>query len=160
MSPIRSSGLIFILALAVFGALPAAAGHPMQSETADGVRVYLGIMPATMLREHGEEYREHNAQCPPPGGSDSHHVMIALFDESSGERITDADVEVRVSPLGLVGPRKHLHPIPVADATSYCNYFSLSTPDTYTINVDIRRPNAPGVIRTKFVYRLYRECCQ
>ena len=84
-------------------------------------------------------------------------VLVAPFDASSGERITDAEVKARISPLGLVGPRKHLHQVPVSDAMTYCNYFNLSPMDTYIITVEIRRPGAPDAIKATFEYKPDRE---
>ncbi len=143
----------------VFGLFPAAvsAGHPELVETVGGVRVHLGIIPAETLRLDAKHLGEHNLQCPPPRARNSYHVLVALFDASSGERITDAEVKVRISPLGLVGSRKHLHPLSVADAVTYCNYFDLSSMDTYFVEVEIRRRDATDVIQATFEFKPYRE---
>ncbi|MCH7887912.1 MAG: hypothetical protein IIA00_01390 [Proteobacteria bacterium] len=145
--------------MVVFGWFPAAvsAGHPERYVTVDGVRVHLGIIPAEKLRLDADHFGEHNLQCPPPRARNSYHVLVALFDASSGERITDAEVKTRISPLGLVGPRKHLHPVSVADAVTYCNYFDLSPMETYFIEVEIQRRDATDVIRATFEYKTYRE---
>jgi hypothetical protein len=78
--------------------------------------------------------------------------MVVIFDRSNGERITDADVSARVSPLGLVGPEKELGAVTVADAPMYCDFFEMSKGDTYDIKVQIRRSNAASPVRTSFVY--------
>ena len=115
-----------------------------------GAVVYLGIMAADVIREHSDRYPKHERQKI-PSGPHVHHVMLALFDVSSGERITDADVEARVSPLGLSGPKKRLDPTSVAGAVTYCNYFTLAPTETYVIQALIRRPGVPHVNRAKFV---------
>ncbi len=160
MSRNRLIGLLGALLAVAFGLVPAAslAGHLDRTETVDGIVVRLGIVPAELLRQDEEHFGEHNWQCPPPRARDSHHVLVALFDATSGERITDAEVMTRVSPLGLVGPRKHLHPESVAEAVTYCNYFDLAPRDTYIIDVDIRRPGSPKVIRARFEYK--PDCCR
>ena len=132
------------------------ADHIGQSSVAEGVLVYLGITPAAQISQNPAHYPEHQFLCTPPRGRDSHHILIALFDNSSGVRITDADVAVRVSPRGVVGPRKDLHQMPVAGETTYCNYFDLSTLDTYVIEVEIRRPGVLDVVNAKFDYERYR----
>ncbi len=159
MSRKCSIRLLGALGVVVFGLFPAAvsAGHPELVETVGGVRVHLGIIPAATLRLDAEHFGEHNLQCPPPRARDSYHVLVALFDVSSGERITDAEVNTRISPLGLVGPRKHLHPVSVADAVTYCSYFDLAPMDTYSIEVEIRRRDATDVIKATFEFKPYRE---
>ncbi|MFQ5940047.1 MAG: hypothetical protein ACE5KL_08300 [Alphaproteobacteria bacterium] len=138
------------------------AGHLERSQVVDGMVVYLGIMAAEVLREHPDQYPEHQHQMHGgiPPGKDMYHVLVTLFDGSSGERITDADVEARVSPLGLAGPIKHLHPMSTAGAVCYCDYFELSPTDTYVIRLQIRRPGVPGVIEAEFLHRPHSECCQ
>lgn len=87
-----------------------------RSQVVDGTVVYLGIVAADVIRKHPDQYPKHEQQKI-PSGPHVHHVMLALFDVSSGERITDADVEARVSPLGLSGPKKRLDPTSVAGET-------------------------------------------
>ena len=86
-----------------------------------------------------------------------YHVMLALFDRTSGERITDAVVKARVAPLALGGPTRPLDPTLVAGALTYCNYFKISPSDTYVIQAEIRRPGLTRVARARFVLELYAE---
>ncbi len=160
MSRKRLIGFLGAVSVVAFGLFPAAslAGHLDRTATVGGIVVHLGIVPAELLRQDGDHYAEHNLQCPPPRSRNSHHVLVALFDAASGERITDAEVTTRVSPLGLVGPRKHLHPESIAEAVTYCNYFNMAPHDTYIIDVDIRRPGSPKAIRARFEYR--PDCCR
>ncbi len=146
------SGALLFTALAI---VPAATsgGYLGQSEVAGDTLVYLGVVPVTVLDEDTDANVEHNMQCPVHRGRHSYHVMVALFDKSSGARIVDAEVNARVSPLGLVGPLKHFGPVVVADALVYCNYFDMPPYDTYEIKVLIGRPGKPGAVQAKFKYR-------
>lgn len=159
MSRIRSISLFGALLVWLLGVFPAAAspGHLERSQIVDGMVVYLGVMSAEVMRQHPDQYAEHFIDEEPPSGKDMYHVLITLFDRSSGERITDADVEMRVSPLGLAGRKKHLDPMASAGAICYCNYFNMPPTDSYEIKVQIRRPEAPGVARTTFSYTPHRE---
>lgn len=148
-------GLAFALALAL-ASNSAAADRLGQSVVVDGVLVYLGVVPSSSLRSDVKHYSGHNAQCPVPGGRDNHHIMIALFDRATGERITDADVYGRVSPLGLVGPRKHFGAVTVAGVVTYCNYFDLPPRDVYKIDMEIRRDGGAGAIEASFSYKPYQ----
>ena len=120
---------------------------------AGGMLIYLGITPSGVLRDDPKHYGNHNKQCPVPSSADSYHVMVALFDKLTGKRIVNADVYARVSPLGLVGRRKHFGAITVAGAVTYCNYFDLSTTDRYDINLEVKRPVSSKVTHAKFTYR-------
>ena len=141
--------ILFACTLAVFAA-PVSGDHVGQSITVDGMSVHLGLMPAEVLRQHPEWYPEHE-QSEIPSGKDFYHVMLALFDNSTGERITNAVVEARVSPLGLSGPKRALVPTRVGDTTTYCNYFRLSPSDTYVIQAVVRRPDVSRASNVRFV---------
>lgn len=158
----RLNGLLGALLTGLLVTFPAAAsaGHLERSQVVDGMIVYLGIMSAEVLRQHPDRYPEH-ARGEIPSGRNMYHVLVTLFDNTSGERITDADVKARVSPLGLAGPKKDLHPMSEAGALCYCGYFELSPTDTYVIKVQIRRPGVPRVIEVEFLHRPdHPECCQ
>ena len=154
MSRPRVNGLFGALLVGILVMFPVAssADHVGQSLVVGGMEVHLGIMAAQVLRQHPEQYPYHE-QSKIPSGKNMYHVLLALFDRSNGERITDADVEVRVSPLGLSGPKKRLEPMSVAGAITYCNYFKLSPTEMYILRADIRRPDLSRAIRAEFVLR-------
>jgi hypothetical protein len=142
-------GALFVCSLAMFS--PAAsAGHLGQTKTVDGVEIYLGIVPAAVLRQHASDYPAHEVSHI-PSGKHAHHVMLALFDNWSGERITNAVVTARVAPLALAGSTKPLDPTVVAGALTYCNYFRISPSDTTVIQAEIRRPDTARVIHARFI---------
>jgi hypothetical protein len=141
--------ILFACILAVFGA-PISGDHAGQSTTVDGMSVHLGLMPAEVLRQHPEWYPEHE-QSEVPSGKHFYHVMLALFDNSTGERVTKAVVEARVSPLGLSGPKRSLVPKRVSGTITYCNFFRLSPLDTYVIQAVIRRPDVSRASKVRFV---------
>ena len=133
-------------------ALPgvAAADHLGRTVITDGMVVHLGIMPTEVLRENPAQYPAHDPGKL-PSGRHMYHVMLALFDRATGERITDAQIEARVAPLGLSGPVRPLDPMLVAGVLTYCNYFRLSPTDTYVIKASIKRPDRPSAAVAKFV---------
>jgi hypothetical protein len=148
-------GAVFVCSLATFS--PAAsAGHLGQTKTVDGVAIYLGMVPAAVLQQHPGDYPAHDVSHIPTG-KHVHHVMLALFDDSSGERITNANVTARVAPLALAGPTKSLEPTMVAGVTTYCNYFRVSPSDTTVIRAEIQRPDAARVIHARFILEGHSE---
>ncbi len=148
-------GALFVCALIVFSSATSA-GHLGRTQTVNGLEVYLGVVSAEALRQRPDRYPYHE-QAKLPSGKDMYHVMLALFDKTSGARITDAVVEARVAPLALAGPTRALEPTLVAGALTYCNYFKISPSDTTVIQAEIRRPGVARVVRARFVLDGYPE---
>ncbi len=148
-------GAFIVCSLAIFSA-PASAGHFGQTKTVGGVVIYLGVVPAAVLRQHPDDYPSHEVGNI-PSGKHVHHVMLVLFDRPGGERITDAAITARVAPLALAGSSKPLDPMMVAGVLTYCNYFRISPLDTTVIQAEIRRPGNPRFIRARFIIEPYTE---
>ncbi len=113
--------------IALFGALfcslvvfptAASAAHLGQTKTVDGVAIYLGIVPTAVMRQNPDIYPAHEPSKI-PSGKHVHHVMLALFDDPGGERITEAIVTARVAPLALAGPTRRLDPTVVAGGSRF-----------------------------------------
>lgn len=141
--------LVGLLALAT--ALGAATqAEPGVQRTADFV-VYFGIMPAELaqsrLAVHPTPAPAHDA---PPFPADTHHVIVAVFDARSGERITDATVQARHEPALGVATEKPLVPMPLGDALSYGNTFIV--PDGANHRFVLRIRQAERDARVEFTY--------
>ncbi len=151
--------------IALFGALfcslvvfstAASAAHLGQTKTVNGVAIYLGLVPAAVMRRNPDRYPAHELSKI-PSGRHVHHVMLALFDSLGGKRITDAVITAHVAPLALGGPTRPLEPTVVAGELTYCNYFRISASDTTVIQAEIRRPDAARVIQVRFVIEPHTE---
>jgi len=153
--PIALFGALFVCSLAIFSPT-ASAGHFGQTKTVDGMVIYLGMVPAAVLRQHPNEYPAHEASKI-PSGKHVHHVMLALFDHPGGKRITNAVVTLRVAPLALGGLTRPLDPMMVAGVLTYCNYFRILPSDTTVIRAEIRRPDAARVIQARFIVEPHTE---
>jgi len=104
--------------------------------TVDGLTVYLGVIPAEVLQGHPAMHG------PTPSGVHRYHVVAAIFDTTSGARITDAIVMARVSGLGLSGTEKALEHMNVADAVTFGGFFDLPGADLYAVRITVRRPGS------------------
>ena len=118
-------------------------------QVVDGVAIYFGVLPAEMIRGHPKAHPESDMH----GGIPTdlrYHLTVAIFDDRSSERITNADVTVKV--IGSDGPavQKALEPMALAGKRSYGNYFSMPGDGPYRIEVEIRRSESPGIIRAIF----------
>jgi hypothetical protein len=74
-------------------------------------------------------------------GEYTYHIVIAIFDSKTGERILYAKLKATVIPLGMKGETKKLEPMH-ANLKSYGNYFTLHNAAPYTIRVEIQRPDS------------------
>ena len=102
--------------------------------TAGGLTVYLGVMPAEIVK--GQPPMHGGA----PAGPHEHHIVVAIFDAASAARVSDATVTAKVSGLGLSGSEKTLEPMSIANTITYGGFFNLPGADLYTIRVSIRHP--------------------
>ena len=124
--------------------IPASATEGGETKSAGGLTVYLGVVPAELVKGLGPSSAERPMHGGSPRGTHEHHVVVAVFDSASKARITDATVTAKLSGLGLSGPQQTLEPMKIADTISYGGYFNLAR-DLYTIRVTVQRPSAPPV---------------
>lgn len=154
MSRNHLKSILGILLLGVLAGFPVttSATDSVLSQEADGLTVHLGIMSAKRLVEHPELLP---AGYPIRPGRDMHHILVAIFDSATGQRITDAEVEAMVFPLGLSGSTKVMHPSAPAGKMNYSNWFRLSPGDIYVIQVRIRRPGIRAVRTARFTLKRF-----
>ena len=114
--------------------------------TAGGLGVYLGVMPAELVK--GQPVMHGGV----PAGRHEDHVVVAIFDAASGARVSDATVTARVSGLGLSGSEKTLEPMNIADTVTYGGFFNLPGADLYTIRVTVRRTPSQQPVVLDFRY--------
>jgi hypothetical protein len=148
---IRRLGFIAAISFGL-AMVSAQAAEPENYKTIDGVAVYLGLLPAEMIRGHGATHPEATMHGGQPKGSHVYHVTVALFDRTTNARITDAEVRARASGVGLAGAERALEPMTIADTVTYGNYFALPGQGTYEIQVEIRRPGTAAPLKVQFTY--------
>ena len=118
----------------------------------NGIGVYLGVLPAELIRGHPKWYIESTMHGGPPESTHAHHLVVALFDLRTSDRITDADIEVTVGEVGLAGRAKRLEPFTVADALTYGNGFEMKMRTHYAVRLAITRPGRGAPLTTSFEY--------
>lgn len=121
----------------------AAAGG--ETKSADGLTVYLGVIPAEVVRGPDPHATERHMHGGPSRGAHGHHIVVAVFDSTTKARITDATVIAKVSGLGLSGSERTMEQMTIADTVTYGAYFDL-TRDLYAIRLTVRRPGAQSVV--------------
>lgn len=146
--------LVSALLAAAIGFLPSFSGAKDDSATSrvvGGVAIYFGVMPAEMVQGHPQGHPEatmHGGARAASGHRD--HVVVALFDDSTGKRIEIAEVDADVMELGRSGQWKKLEPMRIAGTITYGNYFDFPSRDAYHIILKIRIPGRADVIETRF----------
>jgi hypothetical protein len=149
-----ASVVAFVLgaALAAAAAAGAGAAERDQFKTAGGLAVYLGVLQAAMIQGHPEDHPEEAMHGGVPSGRHAYHVMAAVFDAATGERVEDAVVEARVAEPGLAGVRRRLEPMLIAGTVTYGNYFTMRGDGPYRIRFSITAPEAATPVVLEFSY--------
>lgn len=111
-------------------------------KTAGNFAVYLGVLPAQLVQGHSPEHPDGKMHGGVPSTRSQYHVVVAIFDTKDGRRIGESAVTARVTEPGNDSVEKKLEPIVIANTISFGNYFSMSSPGRYRIDITIRRPGA------------------
>ncbi len=143
---------IFIFIFMIFAATSVNAGHAERHQTVDGLSVYFGAIPAQLIGGHGSMHRTRGVNH----GKHTYHILVAIFDNNSGKRITDAMVKATVISLNTKGETKRLEPMH-GDLQSYGNFFELTETTPYTIKVEIRQTDKIAKSLTEFTFTRPRD---
>lgn len=119
----------------------------------DGIAIYYAVIPAEMIRGHPKGHPEATMHGGVPGRPHVHHLMVALFNASTLERIDDAEAKATVSEIGLAGRAMTLEPFTVANALTYGNYFEVRPNTNYRIRVDVKTPRPDARASVQFEFR-------
>lgn len=88
----------------------------------DDVTIYYAIAPAEMLQSFPSGSQETRMHGGVPDGKHVHHVQVALFDATTENHITDANVTASIAEVGLGVSDYTLEPFKVGDALTYGGY--------------------------------------
>jgi len=153
-------GVFLVIGLASFNAVAEAADTPANFQVVDGVAIYLGVIPAQMVQGHPRAHPEAQVHGGVPARADGNHVdhmVVALFDNATGQRIENAQVSGSVMEIGLGAQQKTLEPMRIADSVTYGNYFDMPSKDIYHFRVRIRRPDVPGLLEAQFTHQHFGD---
>ena len=152
----RASCHALLAALGLASLLLAACSRdlPRSMQTVDGMTIYLGVIPAELVRGHstapGDPQALHGGT---PLDRSSHHIVVALFDAKSGARVTDAEIRAAVRDRsGSHASDAVLAPMEINGAMSYGNFFLMEGTGLWRIQLEIRRPGAAHPVAADFAY--------
>jgi hypothetical protein len=115
-------------------------------KTVGGLAVYVGVLPAALVRGHQGMHGDVSS------GPHAYHLVAAVFDASTGARIEDAKVEARVTPRRLAGEARALEPMEIAGTVTYGNYFTMGGSDPYRIELSISPSGGGQPVKVEFTY--------
>jgi len=146
-------GIVALALLAAFGPVPTAAQPaPAQTQTR-GLVFHYGLVPSEMvlsLPQSREEQRMH----PGDARKGRSHLVLAIFDAASGERIAKVDVMVHVTLLGGPSTTKALEPMDIAGKASFGAFVPVGAPGIYKIRFEVKRPGAERTESAEFEHRI------
>ncbi len=143
---IRSVGVLVAMMFAIGGAL-GSDGY----QKADGLAVYLGIVPAAVVRGHPASHAESRMHGGAGTGRHRQHIVVAIFDDKTGARIENARVSATVDGLGHVGQQDvKLEPMKIENTITYGAFVDLSGNDRYRIAVEVTVPGRSRPVTMTF----------
>ena len=137
--------------LLAFTTLSAAAVTDFENH-ADGLAIYMGVVPAQLLRGNADASHLATMHGGLPAASGSHHLVIAIYDERTQRQVEGADVAANVTPLGLGSTRRKLEPMQIGTSATYGNFFPMAGSGPYTVQVTIHVPGQARNTEVQFNY--------
>lgn len=153
LAVVTISAVVTIAAFASFASAADNGSSEGGSAFVDGLAIYLGVLPSDIIAKgYGKNTPEYKMEQNAPRGAHFHHVLVAIYDQKTGERVTNADVTATVREVGSVEYTKKMEPFDVAGAMTYCNYFNMPTLGWYRIELTINRPGLAAPIKATLQY--------
>lgn len=141
-------GQVAVVVALLFVATTVWSAHGGYHKVVDGVSVYFAIVPAEMVRGHSREHPEGEMHGGVSVGES--HIMVALFDDKTGERIVRTEITARVSGGQAASIEKRLDPMVIAGSLTYGNYFYLGGSGPYQVELRINVPGQNKPISVRF----------
>lgn len=148
--------LVSMLSLSM-AAHPAFAKGNAFHEASRSYRVYLGIVPASLLEKKpalvDQDKQLHGGiaeQVPA-----AQHVMVTVFRKDTNARVLNATIIARVGRskvFGGGGVEKPLEKMITSGALAYANFFDMPERGEYRVEVDIYEPQKNGSEKVRFSY--------
>lgn len=145
---LRLPGLL--MALVLLWGTPLMADDSPRYQVVDGVRIYIGILPMAMV---GEKTPDMHGATP---GAGSFHLVAALFDEKSGDRISNAKLTASLTGADADVSKK-LEPMSMNNVASYGNFFMFPGLGEYGVRVEAVLPGNDQVIQANFSLSFVRS---
>lgn len=144
------AGLALLVLAGAFLSIPAWADTGY-SQSVGGYSVYLGVVPAEIIKGHPAQHAEASMHGGTRTGG-SHHVMISIIDDKTSKQVTDAAVEAQVGEIGLSVTTRKMEPMVIVGTTTYGNFFPMNGNGPFQIDVEFRPAGRAQALNTRFYY--------
>lgn len=151
--PIRRflAGVALALQLSLLAPSQATADDASNFKTVAGISVYIGLMPAEIVKGHPSGHTEAQMHGGPPSGPHAYHLVVALFDEKTSDRIENARVAATVSALGhIFQTNVPLEPMLIENTVTYGAFIDLQALERFDIGLTIKVPDRPEPVQVDF----------
>lgn len=118
-----------------------------------GLLFHYGLVPSEMVLSHPQSHEERRMH---PGNARKgrSHLVLAIFDAASGERIAKAEVTVHITLVGGPSTTRALEPMDIAKLPSFGAFVPVGAPGIYKIRFDVKRPGMAGPESAEFEHRI------
>lgn len=136
----------------VLASTPSSAGVVDGVKTVDDLKIYLGVLPAALVRGHKAELAAAVHAGLPPRSLHNMHLLVAVFDKNTGARLRGIRVVARIHGTNQNRWNVRLAPMTVNGALTFGGYTNLGAEENVMISVDVARPNRKHVTTAQFQY--------
>jgi len=141
---------LVLIGVAILNPVAVASDAPENYLVIDGVAIYQGVIPAQIVQGHPTKHTEARMHGGVPTRGRQVHMVVALFGNTTGQRIENAQVTGSIMEIVPGVEQKKLEPMRIAGSITYGNYFTMPDKKTYHIKLQIRRSDIQGVIEAEF----------
>lgn len=124
-------------------------------KTVGGTEIYLGVLPAEVLRSYPKDSTERSMHGGVPSGTGHYHVNVSVLDATTKAPISGAKVDIRIDEPGMSSESKTLQPMTIGSAPSYGNYIKLKGKTQYVFTVKVQKPASAQPVEARFEHRVY-----
>jgi len=124
-------------------------------KTVGGTEIYLGLLPAELLRSYPKDSAERSMHGGVPSGPGYYHVNVSVIDAATKLPIPGAKVEIKIDEPGLSSDTKSLQPVTTNSTPSYGNYIKLKGKTQYVFIIKIQKPDSAQPIEARFEHRVF-----
>jgi hypothetical protein len=118
-----------------------------------GLLFHYGLVPSEMVLSHPQSHEERRMH-PGDARKGRSHLVLAIFDAASGERVAKAEVTVHIALAGGPSTTKVLEPMEIAKQASFGAFVPVGAPGIYKIRFDVKRPGMAGPESAEFEHRI------
>lgn len=129
---------------------PANAGETDGYQVVDNIMIYIGLMPAAIISGHASDHTEKVMHGGIPQGKHRSHLVVAAFDASTYDRITQADVVAILTDQRGAEQRIQLDAMTIEDSVTFGGYLHLPDDGGYQIRIELTQPELNKTVEAEF----------